>query len=143
MNIENHAVRFRHHFLSNSAVLTICTQLDYDTRVVRVGWAVFNPNDDRWVRKVGTTLARERMLTANLSFTLTQNEPILCDYISLRALMLMLGAVSDKAVVSGHHEDLPSSIPKDTLEAIIVEIISILGLLGRRVGLPCIYRNFR
>jgi hypothetical protein len=135
MNIENRAIRFRHHFLSNAAILTICTHLDYDTRVVRVGWAIFNPKDDRWIRKIGSMLARERMLKDNLAFTLTQNEPILCDYISLRALMLIIGAVSDKATINGHHEDLPRSIPKDTLEAILIEIISILDLLGRRIGL--------
>lgn len=133
------ATRFRHHFLNNGGVLTVATCLEYETRTVRVGWAIFNPSDDRWVRKMGTYLARTRMNDNPLRFQLTEDEPIVCDYISLRALTLIL-AVSDgrngipKEVWSEH----PSAIPKSTLVAIQYECYRIIDLLCQRVGVPVI-----
>jgi hypothetical protein len=127
------AQRFRHHFLVNGAILTVCTSLDYSNRDVSVGWAVFNPNDKRWIRKVGNQIARYRLTDHPLKFKLTENEPILCDYISMKALLLIVG-VSGRPPET-YFEHHPSSIPVDTRTAIQIEIIHILSLLGMRVGL--------
>lgn len=116
--------RMRHHFLPNGCVLTVCTSLDYNTRDVKVGYALFNAKDDRWIRKHGNAIARARLEDDDLSFNLTQSEPILCDYISIRALLLILS--------TGKY------IQKSSLQAIQFEIINILDLLGLRCKLGSI-----
>lgn len=127
------AQRFRHHFMVNGAILTVCTSLDYSNRDVAVGWAIFNPNDRRWIRKVGNELARFRLTHHPIKFRLTENEPVLCDYISLKALLLLLGMSGiTPENYSDHH---PSAIPAETRTAIQFEMINILSLLGMRVGL--------
>jgi hypothetical protein len=114
----------RHHFLPNGCILTVCTSLDYNTREVKVGYALFNAEDERWIRKHGNTIARARLEDDDLSFNLTQSEPILCDYISIRALLLILS--------TGKY------IQKSSLQAIQFEIINILNLLGLRCKLGSI-----
>lgn len=130
------AQRFRHHFLVNGAVLTVCTRLDYDTREVAVGWSVFNPNDQRWVRKIGNNIARFRLTEHPIKFKLTEYEPILCDYISMKALLLIIGVSGTTPESDDEHH--PSAIPADTRTAIQFEMIHILSLLGMRVGLVSI-----
>lgn len=130
------AQRFRHHFLVNGAILTVCTSLDYDTREVSVGWSIFNPNDARWIRKFGNNIARTRLIVHPIKFTLTENEPVLCDYISMKSLLLLIGVSGTKPATSP--EDHPSSIPVTTRTAIQFEMIHILSLLGMRVGLDSI-----
>lgn len=132
------ASRFRHHFLVNGAILTVCTSLDYSTHEVAVGWSVFNPNDDRWVRKVGNAIARSRMESCPITFRLTECEPIVCDYISMKALLLIIGASGKKPENCAVREDHPSAIPDSTRTAIQFEMIHILSLLGMRVGLASI-----
>lgn len=131
------ATRFRHHFLTNGGILTVATSLEYETRKVRVGWAIFNPADVRWIRKFGAILARGRMNDSPLYFTLTDDEPVMCDYISLRALQLILvNSGKDKSEIpEGTLQEHPSSIPKNTLCAIQYESYRIMHLLGQRVGL--------
>lgn len=133
------AVRFRHHFLVNGGVLSVCTSLNHENRTVTVGWSIFNPEDDRWVRKVGNGIAKKRMAENPTVFTLSKDEPVICDYISLRALVFILGTSKRK-----QGSDLGSgstrSIPRQTLEAIQFEVVKILSLLGERVGLPSIVR---
>jgi hypothetical protein len=136
MNEKKTAQRFRHHFLVNGAILTVCTSLDYETREVSVGWSVFNPNDDRWIRKFGNNMARMRLLHFPIKFKLTEDEPILCDYISMKALLLMLGTSGKKP--DDNHEHYTCSIPVETRTAIQFEMIHILSLLGMRVGLNSI-----
>lgn len=130
------AQRFRHHFLVNGAVLTVCTRLDYKTREVAVGWSLFNPNDDRWIRKVGNNIARLRLTDFPIKFKLTEYEPILCDYISMKALLLIIGVSGAKPENDAEHH--PSSIHTDTRTAIQFEMVHILSLLGMRVGLNSI-----
>lgn len=130
------AQRFRHHFLINGAILTVCTSLNYDTREVTVGWSMFNPNDDRWVRKYGNHISRYRLTNHPIKFKLTEDEPILCDYISMKALLLIIGVSGMKPETELEHH--PSSIPTDTRTAIQFEMIHILSLLGMRVGLNSI-----
>lgn len=137
---KQNATRFRHHFLDNGAILTVATCLEYATRNVRVGWAIFNPADKRWVRKLGTYLARNRMDDHPLFFNLTENEPILCDYISLRALLVILGScVKNKPVPEAVAQEHPTSIPKKTLKAIVMECDYITSLLADRLGLGRVY----
>lgn len=134
------ALRYRHHFLSNGGVLTVCTNLRHDSREVDVGWSVFNPQDQRWIKKKGCEIARNRLFNNKLYFSLTKDEPILCDYISFRALALLL-------VVSGgpvdcynpNIDDHPAIIPQATRTAMQLEMIEILNLVGKRGGLEDIY----
>ena len=127
------AIRFRHHFLQSGSILTICTRLHYDTRNVDVGWSLYNHEDNRWVRRFGNYIARERMNTSPLMFTLTANEPILCDYISMRALMLIF--VAAKREGKHYEEGTPQVIRRTSLADIQLEMLMILNLLGQRVGL--------
>ena len=127
------ATRFRHHFLVNGAILSVCTRLNYNTREVAVGWSVFNPNDERWIRKEGNHIAVQRMDLFPIKFSMTNDEPILCDYISFKALLLILGA--SKKTPNENRENHPSAIPAKTRTAIQFEMIRILSLLGMRIGL--------
>ena len=136
-NQKQPAVRFRHHFLTSGSVLTVCTRLHHDSRDVEVGWSLFNHEDKRWVRRVGNELARTRMFAAPLKFTLTTDEPILCDYISMRALMLIF--VAAKREANAIKEGTPQVIPRTTLAEIQFEMLLILNLLGQRVGLRSIF----
>lgn len=122
--------RFRHHHLSNNAILTVCTSLDHDKKEVKVGWAIFNPNDQRWDRKYGNQLALHRLTYHPLRFIMTEDEPIVCDYISLRALCVILVATCEKE--DEHH---PSCIPLTTKQAIQLEMVKIVGFLGTRCNL--------
>jgi|PlaIllAssembly_1097288.scaffolds.fasta_scaffold00001_159 hypothetical protein len=131
------AVRFRHHFLASGSVLTVCTRLDYETRNIDVGWSLFNHEDRRWVRRFGNQMARERMDASSLKFSLTSDEPILCDYISMRALMLIF--VAAKRESNHFQEGTPQIIPRTTLAEIQFEIFMMLNLLGQRVGLRSIF----
>lgn len=133
------AVRFRHHFLQSGSVLTVCTRLNYETRNVDVGWSLFNHEDRRWVRRFGNQIARERMDTAPLKFSLTGDEPILCDYISMRALMLLF--VAAKRNGNSIQEGTPQVIPRTTLAEIQFEIFLMLNLLGQRVGLRSVFEG--
>lgn len=137
MTNTKEAVRFRHHYLVNGGILSVCTSLNHESGIVTVGWSVFNPEDPRWVRKIGNNIARKRMEEKPLVFLLTRDEPCVCDYISLRALMLILGSAKRKSG-EGIVEDTTQSIPRNTLVAIEYEMIRILSLLGERVGLPSI-----
>jgi len=130
------AVRFRHHFLASGSILTICTRLNYDTHTVEVGWSLFNHEDKRWIRRFGNQIARDRMNMTPLTFSLTVDEPILCDYISMRALMLV--SVAAKRQGNNHQEGTPQIIPRSSLADIQFEILMILNLLGQRVGLNSI-----
>lgn len=134
---NNEAVRFRHHFLINGGVLTVCTSLNHENGLVTVGWSIFNPDDSRWVRKVGNDIARKRIKDNPICFVLSSDEPIICDYVSLRALMLILGSAKR---MSGDNiqDNTTKTIPRNTLVAIEFEMIRILSLLGERVGLPSI-----
>jgi hypothetical protein len=76
-------------------------------------------------------LARERLNTAPLKFVIFPDEPKICDYISLRALLTILGSVKTR----GRVDNYPSTIPSDTLNAIQLEIICLLDLVGQRTGL--------
>ena len=131
------AMRFRHHFLQSGSILTICTRLNYDTRNVELGWSLFNVEDKRWVRRLGNQLARERMNTDPLVFSLTQDEPILCDYISMKALMLVF--VAAKREGNAYQKGTPQIIPRTTLAEIQFEILMILNLLGQRLGLRSVF----
>lgn len=131
------AVRFRHHFLQSGSILTICTRLDYSTRNVEVGWSLFNHEDKRWIRRQGNQRARERMESTPLVFHLTSGEPILCDYISMRALMLLF--VSSKRDGNAYQEGTPQIIPRTTLAEIQFEMFLILNLIGQRVGLRSVF----
>jgi len=130
---QKSAVRFRHHFLASGSVLTVCTRLNYDTLDVDVGWSLYNHEDKRWVRRFGNQIARERMDTSPLKFSITNDEPILCDYISMRALMLIF--VAAKRQGSHFQEGTPQIIPRTSLVDIQLEMLFILNLLGQRVGL--------
>ncbi len=129
------AQRFRHHFLINGAILTVCTELQYETRQVRVGWSVFNPNDSRWIRKMGNQIARNRLHNNSIYFVLSEAEPVLCDYISLKALMVILGNSLAPPEDCPNPADHPSAISAPTRQAIQVEMIAMIDLLGQRVGL--------
>ena len=132
------AVRFRHHFLASGSVLTVCTRLNYDNRNVEVGWSLFNHDDKRWVRRLGNQIARNRMDNTPLTFALTNDEPILCDYISMRALMLIF--VASKRESNNHFkEGTPQIIPRTSLADIQFEIFLMLNLLGQRVGLRSVF----
>jgi hypothetical protein len=133
------ALRFRHHHLPNGAVLTVCTNLRHEERQVDVGWSVFNPTDDRWIRKVGCEIAKNRLFSNQLYFSLSPQEPILCDYISFRALALILAVSNANPSEFDLPEDQPLIIPKQTMQSIQFEMIEILNLLGQRVGLPNLY----
>lgn len=138
----SNAIRYRHHHLCNGAILTVCTNLRHEERQVDVGWSIFNPSDKRWVKKLGAEISKHRLFNNKLYFSLTQSEPILCDYISLRALLLIM-AVSKEPYESYSLEidpdDHPNIIPKPTLQAIQFECIEILNLFGQRVGLKNLY----
>lgn len=131
------AVRFRHHFLINGGILSVCTSLNHESGLVTVGWSIFNPDDLKWVRKMGNDIARKRMKNSPLTFTLSADEPVICDYVSLRALMLILGSAKR---IGGDiiPVNTTKSIPRSTLVAIEYEMIRILSLLGERIGLPSI-----
>lgn len=131
------AVRFRHHFLQSGSILTICTRLNYDTRNIEVGWSLFNHDDKRWVRRLGNQIARDRMNSSPLVFSITKDEPILCDYISMRALMLLF--VAAKRDGNAYQEGTPQIIPRTTLAEVQFEIFMILNLLGQRVGLRSVF----
>lgn len=138
----SNALRFRHHHLCNGGVLTVCTNLRHDDRAVDVGWSIFNPSDNRWIRKEGAIIAKNRLFNNKLSFTLSEAEPILCDYISLRALLLIMAVSKEPAgsySLEIHPYDHPNIIPKPTLQAIQFECIEILNLVGQRVGLRDLY----
>lgn len=135
---KTNAIRFRHHHLCNGGVLTVCTNVHYTYRLVNVGWALFNPSDKRWIRKQGSKIAKNRMFNNELYFTLSDCEPIICDYISLRALLLIM-ATSKQYNDKFLPEDHPSIIPKPTIQAIQFEVIEILDLLGQRVGIHSMY----
>lgn len=134
---KKEAVRFRHHFLINGGVLTVCTSLNHDTGNVKVGWSLFNPGDEKWVRKIGNEIARRRLAINPLIFTITDHEPIICDYISLRALLAIIGTSKRTP-----HNEIPLEttkiIPRGALASIQYEAIKILNLLGQRVGLESI-----
>ena len=134
---KKEALRFRHHFLINGGVLTICTSLNHETRSVKVGWSLFNPNDQRWVRRQGNDNARRRLNEFPLEFILTQNEPILCDYISLRALMLVFAAAK-RHPHEPYTNDSTQVIPRQVLSVLQYEMIRIISLLGQRLNLPSI-----
>lgn len=112
-------VRYRHHFLENGAILTICSELDHNTRNVRVGWSCWNPDDKRWVKRDGNKLAISRMNEYNYSFTLSESEPILCDYISIRALQVIF--VNSRNKIKSH-----------TRAHILFEIYKLLAFLAKR-----------
>ena len=133
------ATRFRHHFLSSGSVLTICTRLNYDTHIVEVGWSLFNHEDDRWIRRYGNQIARDRMNMTPLTFSLTVDEPVLCDYISLKSLMLVFIA----ARRSGNHqqEGTPQVIPRAILQELQFEMLMLINLLGERLNLPPIFEE--
>ena len=133
------AVRFRHHFLASGSVLTICTRLNYDSHTVEVGWSLFNHEDKRWIRRFGNQIARDRMNMAPLTFNLTVDEPILCDYISMRALMLIFVAAKREGNVI--KEGTPQVIPRTSLVDIQFEMLMILNLLGQRVGLRSVFEG--
>lgn len=133
------AVRFRHHFLASGSILTICTRLHHDSRDVEVGWSLFNHEDKRWVRRLGNQIARNRMNTTPLSFSLTADEPILCDYISMRALMLVF--IASKREGNSIKEGTPQVIPRTSLAEIQFEMLMMLNLLGQRVGLRSIFEG--
>ena len=134
------AVRFRHHFLASGSILTICTRLHHDSRDVEVGWSLFNHEDKRWVRRLGNQIARNRMNTTPLSFSLTADEPILCDYISMRALMLIF--VAAKREGNAIKEGTPQVIPRTSLVDIQFEMLMILNLLGQGVGLHSVFEGY-
>lgn len=131
------AIRFRHHFLINDCILSVCTSLNHETRDVAVGWSIFNSADRTWIKKVGNGIARKRMKETPLMFNLSKDEPIICDYISLRALLIILGA-SKREYDDTIQDNTPRAIYRDTLLAIEYEMIRVLSLLGERVGLPSI-----
>ena len=126
------AIRFRHHFLPNGSVLSVCTQLNHETKDVKVGWSLYNPKDEKWIRKVGNNLARERLAKHPLSFTLSSDEPIICDYLSLRALQVLL--VSAQRTHGSDNTVNTKSIPRQTLLEVQIECIILLNQLGRRLG---------
>lgn len=136
---KTNAMRFRHHFLMNGSILTVCTSLNHETREVKAGWSLFNPNDDHWIRKFGNSIALNRLEKFPLKITLSEDEPILCDYISHRVLMLILIASNQKFK---NVEDItihsPSQIPDTVLQAIQFESIRILDLVGMRINLSSI-----
>jgi len=134
LNCKNAAIRFRHHFLYSGGVLTVATRLNYETREVHIGWAVFNPSDKKWVRKIGSTIAKNRLENSNLYYTLSEHEPILCDYLSLRALQLISGLYTVKNgdfAVNSNANRIP--ISKTTLDDIIQEMHRITGIFGGRL----------
>lgn len=131
------AVRFRHHFLASGSILSVCTRLHHDSLNVEVGWSLFNHEDKRWVRRVGNELARTRMDQTPLKFSLSPDEPILCDYISMRSLLLIFAAA--KRTGGSIKEGTPQIIPRETLVDIQFEILMILNLLGQRVGLRSVF----
>lgn len=133
------AVRFRHHFLQSGSVLTICTRLNHDTRNIEVGWGLFNRDDQRWIRRLGNQIARNRMDTAPLVFNLTKDEPILCDYISMRALMVLF--VAAKREGGAYQEGTPQIIPRNILAEVQFEMVMILNLIGQRVGLRSVFEG--
>jgi len=77
------------------------------------------------------------MDASSLKFSLTSDEPILCDYISMRALMLIF--VAAKRESNHFQEGTPQIIPRTTLAEIQFEIFMMLNLLGQRVGLRSIF----
>ena len=140
MNLQTQkpAIRFRHHYLASGAILSICTKLNHEARSVDVGWAIFNPEDDRWIRKVGNQVARIRLENEPLKFVLTEDEPVICDYISMRALMVLLVAAK-RVRIEDEIFKSPQIIPRYTLAEIQMEIVLVLNLLGQRVGLPSVF----
>lgn len=140
MNLQTKkpAVRFRHHYLASGAILSICTKLDHEALTVDVGWSIFNPDDDRWIRKVGNQIARTRLENDPIKFVLTEDEPVICDYISMRALMALLVAAK-RFRKEDYYFKSPQIIPRYTLAEIQMEIILVLNLLGQRIGLPSIF----
>jgi hypothetical protein len=85
---------------------------------------------------MGNNMARLRLTEFPIKFKLTEYEPILCDYISMKALLLIIGVsgVKPETDIENH----PSSIPIATRTAIQFEMVHILSLLGMRVGLDSI-----
>lgn len=95
-NNKENKVRWRHHYLNNGwgSILTVCTVLDHKTRNVKIGYSVFNGKDKYWIRRYGLVSSYKRLVDDGLNFNLSESEPVLCDYISLRSLLLFL-AVSN------------------------------------------------
>ena len=142
MTEKTHAQRFRHHFLLNGAILTICTELEYSTRKVKVGWAIFNPNDSRWVRRIGNQIASYRLNNSPLEFILSPTEPVLCDYISMQAIVVIFINCKNPNPGVTPSSDHPSSIPTVTRQAMQIEIARMVDLIGRRVSLPPISLSY-
>lgn len=137
MSENQSAIRFRHHFLVNGAVLTVCTNLNHILRTVDIGWSLFNPGDDKWVRKVGNDIARDRIKNETLTFNLSEDEPVICDYLSLRSLMLIL-ASAKRQPKTPIDQSSTQTIPRASLTAIEYEMIRLISLLGQRIGVPSI-----
>lgn len=130
------ASRIRHHYLDNGAILTVITCLNYVKRDVQIGWSVFNPTDKVWKKKMGNHIANFRMENYPLSFVLTESEPILSDYISLRALHVILSSsLKEKFTFDYDTKEYPDIIPKKTLESIMRECDRISLAFANRLGL--------
>lgn len=137
-------LRFRHHFLSTNAILTICTHLNHETRTVDVGWSLFNPNDFRWIKKKGNEIARNRLINHPLHYILSKDEPILCDYLSVRSLLVVLGSIYtflNEQKTEEEYKNHPISTSMETWKAIQFECLHMINLLGNRIGLPSLEEN--
>lgn len=85
--------RYRHHFLGNGAILSVCTRIDFianGSKIVRLGWSCFDPRDGTWIKKVGSGLSKARLDSSEHFYVMVPNEPVICDYVSLRALQYIL-----------------------------------------------------
>lgn len=121
-NILCENVRHKHYHLLNGAVLTICSNLNKTSREIKFGWAVFNPNDGTWIKKTGNRISYYRMHTKPFSYVLSDNEPILTDYISMRTL-LMFYAVSKNL------------IKDDTRSCLTIEMFKLVEHLRERLDI--------
>lgn len=60
---EKMTMKFDHYHLVNGSVLTICTMLDKENFMYHVGYTLCNTEKDVFVKKIGNTMALERLNT--------------------------------------------------------------------------------
>lgn len=125
------AERFRHHFLENGDILTIATRLYHSNREVKIGWAIFNPSDKKWIKKDSSSIARQRLEKKPLLMCLSNSEPILCDYLSLRSLLVILAGTHESTLNSNGLDDV-NNLPDSTRQCILIECMRITEQLGKR-----------
>lgn len=83
--------RFKHYVLSDGNKLTTCIQLNKSQRVVEVGFYIWQDLYNRRgeERKKACFYSCARMAADDLCFSISKSEPLNCDYINLRSLLII------------------------------------------------------